>query len=205
MRPRSASSGHPSRAPNLQRIPLERPPAILANAASSSATRWTFREGGGGYAQSSAHVHWRGSHGFSSPSISATGSRCCRPACSLTRRLGATTPNESRRGRSGGDGAASNMAKHRLARSRSGYLQKARDRYDPAGHCGRRSGGSGRSHSRRLGIRPYRIGAGRGRSAQGSGHRHRGDADNGFPQVLRHDPKGDHSTGAARRKESRNT
>jgi hypothetical protein len=27
-------------------------------------------------------------------------------------------------------------------------LQKARDRYDPAGHCGRRSGGRGRAHPR---------------------------------------------------------
>ena len=35
--------------------------------------------------------------------------------------------------------ATCDVAKHRVARSRSGGVQKARDRYDAAGHCGRGS------------------------------------------------------------------
>src|SRR6185437_13547010 len=93
-----------------------------------------------------------GHYETSSPKIFASGSGRYRPAHGLTLRLGAITPCGSGGDRSGGDGAASNVAKHRLARSRSRSLQKARDRYDPAGHCGRRSGGCGRAHPGRLGV-----------------------------------------------------
>jgi hypothetical protein len=78
-------------------------------------------------------------HHETSSKVFASGSGRYRAAYSLTLRLGAIAPDGSGRGRSGGDGASSNMAKHRLARSRSRSLQKARDRYDLAGHCGRRS------------------------------------------------------------------
>ena len=41
--------------------------------------------------------------------------------------------------RSSRNRATCDMAKHCLARSRSRCVQKARDRYDPPGHCGRGS------------------------------------------------------------------
>jgi hypothetical protein len=64
----------------------------------------------------------RGIHETSSSKVFASGSGRYRPVFSLTLRLGAIIPDECRSGRSGGDGATSNVAKHRLARSRSRSL-----------------------------------------------------------------------------------
>ncbi len=138
----------------------------------------------------------------SPPHILASGRGRCRAAGRIVLLLGASLsddfsacPSRNR--------AARDMAKHRLARSGSRSLQKARDRNEPAGNCGRRPGGCGRAHPRRLGVRPYRNCASRRRSPQRPGHRNLGNANLGFFRLLCDDQEGDHSTCTARRKEGR--
>ena len=84
-------------------------------------------------------------------------------------------------------------------------LQKAGNRRDLAVPCNWRSAGRRGAHWRRLGIRPHRNFARRGRSPQGTRDRHRGNSDLGVPQRLCHDQEGDHRPGAPDRQESRNS
>ena len=64
--------------------------------------------------------------------------RRCRRDAAVPPRTGASLSDDFSE-RSSRNRATCDVAKHRVARSRSRCVQKARDRYDPAGHCGRGS------------------------------------------------------------------
>jgi hypothetical protein len=141
-------------------------------------------------------------HETSPPQVLASGrGRCRTPGLAALRLVAsfsdgfAACPSRNR--------AARDMAKHRLARSGSRSLQKARDRMSlPAIAVGGPEAAAG-LHPRRLGVRPYRNCASRRRSPQRPGHRNLGNANLGFFRLLCDDQEGDHSTCTARRKEGR--
>ena len=111
-------------------------------------------ESGGRHENSCRSLNWTAAHRarFSRRKfLLAGGATPSPPLSSLgTRGSDASTAGPRR------DRGARDLAEHRLARRRSWPFQKARDRYDLAGHRGRGAGGSGWAYSRRLGVRPYR-------------------------------------------------